>query len=75
MDIETFKAVLSLHMKSIGKMLEKKQERLFNDDTAPVDVETENEVLWELVQFLKDKLNDIKIDSIRHGLLVEVDYE
>ena len=74
MNIEKFVKLLPLHMKNVDKVLEKKQERLFNEDASSVDVEVENEVLWEIAQFLKDKLNDIKIDSIRHGLNSEDDY-
>lgn len=75
MNVEKFVKLLPLHMKNVDKVLEKKQERLFNKDTSPVGLEVENEVLWEIVQFLKDKLNDIKIDSIRHGLNSADDYE
>lgn len=75
MSVEKFSKLVPIHMRIIDKMLERKQRRLFNEDSSPVDIEVENEVLWEITQFLRDKLHDIQIDTIRCGLNHEDDYE
>ena len=75
MDIETFKKVLPLHMQIVDTTLERKMKRIDEIWNISTERKDENEVLWDTVQFLIDKLNDIKIDSIRHGLLSEDDYK
>jgi hypothetical protein len=75
MDLDAFSKVLPLHMKITESVMDTKEKRLFNEDGSLAEVEVQNEVLWDIMQFLYDKLNDIKIDSIRHGLLTEEDYE
>lgn len=74
MSVEKLSKVIPVHMRMVNKMLNQKQKRLFNEDASPVSIEAENEVLWEITQFLRDKLHDIQIDTIRHGLNHEDDY-
>lgn len=71
MDIETFSKVLPIHMKIADMEMERAQRKL----QAVTTVVEENEILEWLVQFLWNKLSDIEVDSIRHGLNIEEDYE
>lgn len=70
MDIETFSKVLPIHMKLAVMEMERAQNKL----QLATSVEEVNEILEWTVQFLWNKLNDIEVDSIRHGINREEDY-
>lgn len=70
MDIKTFGKVLPVHMKIASMEMKRSQVRL----QSAITTEEENEILEWLVQFLWNKLSDIEVDSIRHGLNSKENY-
>lgn len=69
---EIFFKLLPLHMKLVDSSLSLKLKNYYDNET---DLEKATDILSEMATFLINKLHDIKIDSIRHGILKESDFE
>lgn len=69
---ETFFKLLPIHMKIVEQGMNMKLKYLHD---CECDLEKRNERLSDIVTFLFNKLHDIQIESIRHGILKEADFK